>query len=224
MASSNLSIPGLNGSTPITEKGDKPSQLFISWFNGVLASITGATNANTNAIALIQAQQAQVNAIIQQLQATQTLAATAQQTADAGGGTGAKSGQDVQTVTLTSTSFTTVATVALTGVAAGNLTIQGSGPNQLDATTLSISGTFTGNWQIVENPGSVVVYSGSYTAQRYYDSELGATVVILWNNVDTSTVSIARTTTGAITYLLQMTAPAGVTVGAVQAYLYVRRS
>lgn len=224
MASSNLQIPGINGATQIAQQDGKPTQLFITWFNGLITAITTQVNSNTNAIALIQAQQAQLNAVVQQLQATQTLAANAQQTADAGVSTGAKSGQDVQIVTLSSTSFTTVATVALTGVAAGNLTIQGSGANQLDSTTLSISGIFTGNWQIVENPGATVVYSGSYTAQGFYDSELGATVVNLWNNVDTSTVSIARTTTGSITYLLQMTAPAGVTVGAVQAYLYVRRS
>jgi len=224
MASGQLNIPGLNSSLPITADGKAASLTFITWFNSIISALASATNANTNAIALLQAQQAQITALVQQLQATQTLAANAQKTADAGAPTGAKSGQDVQTVTVSSTSFTTVATVALTGVTAGNLTIQGSGPNQLDATSVSVTGTFTGSWQIVENPSAAVVYSGTYTAERYYDSEFGTLITILWNNNDTSLTSIARTTTGAITYLLQMTAPSGVTIAGVQAYLYCRRS
>lgn len=217
-----LNIPGLNSSMPITADGKSASLMFLTWFNNLVTSITAATNANTTAIALIQAQQAQTNAILAQLQSAQATATQAQTTADSG--SGARSGNASTTMTLIGSGWVTGPTVSLLTVSAGNLTIFGSGPQQQNSTGVTPPGLYSGNWRVIENPGAVVVFNGTYTAESYYDSEFGGSVVIFYINDDLSSVSIARATTGSIDYTLEVEGVSGVTTTNLLAYLNVRRS
>jgi hypothetical protein len=228
--STNLNIPGFNGSTPITDKGDRPSQLFISWIGGILSSIVGAINNNTALLNIVQQQQAILLATQQASATAQAAASSAQASADAAGGTGAVSGNAQGTIDFQQ-NFVTAATVSLTGVTAGNLTISGSGPQQAFNTDFSQTNTNReGNWQVVEVQGALrtVVFTGTFNVSKYYDGEFQIQQIYLYNDTDATalTAPIARTSTGAMDYELQLILPGSpvATVYNVIGALYVRRS
>lgn len=203
-----FTLPDLSGQTPIVDpKTGIPSAYFTDWLARVLRQIVAEDTNQDNLIAQLQSVQAQI--LSQQKQ----IIAALQQIAGMGGGTsGLAQGEFSSANTLT---WTHGPVVSLTGVAAGHLTIFGSGPSQ-DANTgvnavSGIQGTFTGNWRVVEVIGGVdtVVYPpggpGTYTAQRYRDDQ--GIENVLYTNDDTSTVSIARSTTGAMDYRLDFNSP-----------------
>lgn len=202
---------------------------FLDWLNRILTSIINAVNTTTSIVTSLQAQQAQLVAQVAALNTVAQQAAAAQATADAGTPTGAKSGDaTAYPINASGSGWIPGPQVNLTGVAAGNLTIPSSGPNQVNATGVNalsgILGTFTGNWRIQEIlPGPVesTVFSGTYNAERDRDDQ--GIENIVYNLTDTSTFSLARASTGAVSYRLDINAP-GFDLTAVSLYLYVRRA
>jgi hypothetical protein len=190
---------------------------FSDWLTRVLTSIIDQTNSNTTLIAAIQATQAQIVAVQAQLVAVQQ----AQNPASG------KFGNAAATVSAAGATWTPGPVVNLTGVSAGNLTFPGSGPNQIDATDVNPSGPigdFTGHWRLVEIVGAVetVVFTGDYAASRMRDDGSSPFASILYNTSNTSG-SIAATSTGAVSYRLDIQA-VGFAVNAVQLALYCNRA
>lgn len=202
---------------------------FLDWLNRELVSITDAINANAAIVTSLQSQQAQLVAQVAALNTVAQQAAAAQATADTATPTGAKSGDaTADPVDASGSGWVAGPQVNLTGVAAGNLTIPSSGPNQTNNTGVNalsgITGQFTGNWRIQEIlPGPVesTVFSGTYNAERDRDDQ--GIENIVYNLTDTSTFSLARTSTGAVSYRLDINAP-GFDLTAVSLYLYTRRA
>lgn len=225
-----FSLPDLSGQTPIVDpKTGIPSGYFTDWLARVLAQIVAEDTKQDNVIASIQAVQQQLLAQQAQMNAAIVAIQKAQATADAAGGTGAQSGQaQGEFSALTTSAWTHGPVVSLTSVAAGHLTIYGSGPTQDNNTGVNaisgILGNFDdGQWRIVEVIGGVdtVVYtSGTYHAERDRDDQ--GVENILYNTADTSSVSIARSTTGAMDYRLDFNAPS-CDITACLLQLYVRR-
>lgn len=222
-------LPAIQQGVPIVDPATGMMTAYFSdWLNRVLVQVTTQINSINTVVTSLQAQQAQ---LVAQGQATNTAAqqaAAAQATADAGTPTGAKSGMaTADPVNASGSGWVNGPQVDLTGVAAGNLTIPSSGPNQTNNTGINalsgILGQFTGNWRIQEIVGFVetTVFSGTYNAERDRDDQ--GIENILYNLTDTNTPVIPLTSTGAVSYRLDINAP-GFDLTAVQLYLYVRRA
>lgn len=214
---SDIPPPAIQMSVPIVvpDQGTMTSY-FSDWLTRILTQIINLLNTNTSSIASLQATQAQLIATIAQLTAVQQ----AQQS------TSGTSGSGSNNVNVAGSTWVGGPTINLTGVVAGNLTYPGSGPTQINTTQVNPSsgvlGTFTGDWRIQEIVGAseTTVFSGTYTAQRARDDT--GIENIAYNNSDTSG-SVARTSTGAVSYRLDVNA-IGFEVVQLQANLYVRRA
>ena len=214
--------PEIQQGVPIVQLDDGSSSTYFTlWLAQVLGAIVNQTNLNTSAIAAITATQSQIIALQQQLLAIQ----------QAQSGSSGHSGAANSTVNVTGSAWVHGPVVNLTGVAAGNLTYPGSGPGQVNATavnpTTGVQGSFVGDWRIQEVIGAseTTVFSGTYEAQRQTgDSGIES---ILWN-LSSTTGSVARTTTGAISYRLDIQANDAMLgdfeVQQVQLAIYVLRS
>lgn len=187
------------------------------WLNRILKQITDQVNVIDNNIAGLQAAQAQIQAVQQQLLAV--IAAQNPPTGQHGSVTG--------TASTVGSGWSSLTVIHLTGVAAGNLTYPGSGPSQIDGTVVNPSGPvgdFVGDWRIVEIVSAVetVVFTGTYAAGRHRDDgalPFASTV----DNASATTGSVARTSTGAVDYRIDIRA-IGFEVDDVQLALYVARS
>lgn len=217
-------LPAIQQNVPIVDpKTGMMTAYFSDWLNRVLAQVTGQINSIENLIATLQSTQSQLLASIATLQATQQAAATAQHTADTAGGTGAQSGFATQTLNV-GLGWSVGPQVNLTGVGAGNLTLAGTGPAQ-GATTSADFGTYTGQWRIQEiiaGPVETTVFSGTFTSS--FVSNEFVTYYTLYNNTDTTSVSIPRTSTGAVDYRMDLQFTDPVSAFNVIANLYVRRT
>lgn len=199
-----LPPPDIQMSVPVTvpETGTMTSY-FSDWLTRTLSAIITQTNSNTSIIATLQAQQKQILAQQQQIIAANNAAN------NASGGTAGNAQGNFSS--LTTSVWTNGPTVSLTGVAAGNLTIFGSGPTQDNSTGVNaisgVLGDFTGDWRIVEIVGAVetVVFSGFWHGER--DRDDAGIENIFYNTTDTSTVSIPATSTGAVDYRLDFRSP-----------------
>lgn len=200
------------------------SSYFTLWLAQVLGAIVAQTNANTINIAALQAAQAQIIAVQAQLVALQ------QAQNPASGKFGAAS----SIVSDTGVTWVNGPTVNLTGVTAGNLTYPGSGPNQVDSTevnpTSGALGDFVGAWRIQEIIGFVetTVVTGTYAASRIRDDGALPFASVVYNTTNT-TASVARATTGTMSYRLDMQAHdfglgRDFEVNGVQLALYVNRA
>lgn len=223
-------IPPLSNATQIVNPDDgKPTQQYILWSNNQLEVLRGAIIILQNQVTNLQNVQASLVAAQAQATAASVAAAQAQATADGGsGGGGATSGQAQGTINV-GAAWSTAAVVSLSGVVAGNLTIAGSGPQQTTATTISAYTTIAGAWRVVEVIGGVdtVVYSGTFQATRTQEpTDFGGSfdITFLFNDNDTSQVSIARSTTGTMDYRLDLMGAGGFTITSVLGFLYVRRA
>lgn len=224
-----LPPPAIQQNVPVTDPDTGMMTAYFSiWLIQQLTTITDAINVQNNIITSLQAQQAQLVAQVAALNTVAQQAAKAQATADAGTPTGAQSGNaTADPVNASGSGWVNGPQVNLTGVAAGNLTIPSSGPNQTNNTGVNavsgVLGIFTGNWRIQEIVGAVetTVFSGTYDAERDRDDQ--GIENIVYNQTDTNTPVIARASTGAVSYRLDINAP-GFVLTAVQLYLYVRRA
>lgn len=218
MAVPPFQLPMIQTSVPVVDpQTGLMTPYFADWLNRVLIQITDQVNFIDNNVASLQAAQAQIQAVQQQLLAVQ------QAQNPPSGVHGSASG----TASTSGSGWSSSPVVHLTGVVAGNLTFPGSGPSQLSGTVvnpLGPIGNFTGDWRIQEIIAGVetTVFSGAYAATRQRDdgaSPFASTV----DNTSSTTGSVARTTTGAIDYRLDIRA-IGFEVDNVQLALYVARS
>lgn len=221
------SIPGWNSNTPITEKGDRPSVVFINWMNLMLSALKANVTSINNSILALQAQQATFLAAQNSATTAQLTAATAQATADSGGA--ARSGNATGTINVGS-GWSAACQVDLLTVSAGNLTIEGTGPLQDVTTDITPPGIYTAAWRVVEIVGAVetVVFTGSYDANHFTINVTESIVeqLYLYNTTDTSAgaVTIPRASVGSVSYRLDLQGVSGVVFYNVIGTLFVRRS
>lgn len=220
-------IPGWNSSTPVTEKGDLPSVVFINWQNTMLKAIQAAILTLNNQVTALTQQQAIFLAAQNASSTAQATAAAAQATADSGGT--ARSGTATSTINV-GASWSVAATVNLLTVSAGNLTIEGSGPLQASNSDVVPGGVSTGNWRVVEIVGATetVVFTGTFSAAKTQLIIEGAVeeLLYIYNDNDTSaaSVTIPQTSTGSVSYRLDLQGSPGVVYYNVIGTLFVRRS
>ena len=153
-------IPGWNSSTPVTEKGDLPSVVFINWQNTLLRAVQAAILTLNNQVAALTQQQAIFLAAQNASSTAQATAAAAQATADSGGS--ARSGNATSTINV-GASWSAAATVNLLTVSVGDLTIEGSGPLQAGNSDIVPGGSSSGSGVVVGG-GLVTFALGTDTA------------------------------------------------------------
>lgn len=204
------------GQITIVDSKGKPSSFFHTLWQRTVDAIQAAVNSNAE----ITAQLAQQLAL---LQATQTSANAAQQTANeaqatadaAGGGTARSGSTSAAGLSLFGTGWVTGPTINLTGVSAGTLTITGTAPT---LGTLTNGTLVSGQYRVVELAGGTTIFTGSMSI-----NETGVTD----NSVaDVAAFTLAETTTGAVSYRMDVRrsgGPSGSTADC-SVYFYVRRS
>lgn len=201
MAVTPFSLPMVQVGVPFVNPDTGALSSYASdWLNRILVQISNQVNVIDASLASIQAAQAQIIAVQSQLVAVQQ----AQNPASGKFGSASLLGGAV------GSTWTNGPLVNLTGVTAGNLTFPGSGPTQGNSTDVNPGGgqgTFMGAWRIQEIISAVetTVFTGAYVAQRLRDDGASPFVSVLYNTSDTS-VSIPRSTTGAIGYRLDLQA------------------
>lgn len=224
MAAAPFQLPAIQQGVPVVDpKTGVMTSYFSDWLNRVLKQIQDQVNTDNNTLASLLSTQVQLLAAVATLQATQAAVAVAQATADTAGGTGAQSGFATQTLNV-GLGWSMGPQVNLAGVGAGNLTLAGTGPAQGNTTTVD-AGTFTGQWRIQEiTPGPVetTVFSGTFTAEQSRDDQ--GVQFFLYNNTDTTSVSIPSVSTGLVDYRMDLQFTQPVSAFNVVANLYVRRS
>lgn len=217
-------LPAIQQNVPVTDpESGMMTAYFSDWLARTLQQLVDQTNQMAGVIANLQAQQAQVVAALATLQATQVATAKAQQTADTAGGTSGRSGFATATLNV-GLGWSPGPQINLSGVSAGNLAIHGSGPSQ-GSTTYADAGGWTGQWRIQEIIGAVetTVFSGTFTSV-YIADPFGNVTYYLWNDTDTTNVSIPATSTGSVSYRLDLEFTDPVSAYNVVANLYVYRS
>lgn len=216
-------LPAVQQNVPITDpETGMMTAYFSDWLARTLQQLVDQANQTAGMIASVQAQQATLLAAISTLQATQAATAKAQQTADSAGGGAGRSGFATSTLNV-GLGWSPGPRVDLSTVSAGVLAIHGSGPTQGTTTTADF-GTFNGEWRIREIVGAVetTVFTGTFTSS-YFVTEFG-TFYALWNNTDTTSVSIPATSTGSVSYRMDLQFTQSVSAFNVVANLYVYRS
>lgn len=219
-----FSLPRLKSDLAIVKPANgKPTRAFEVFVNQqILTPLESAIQNIQQNILDLQAAFAAIQAVNEVAQAAQQAANTAQETADTAGGGTALSGSETGTVNPTGVVWSLGPVVALTGVAAGDLTITGSGPQQSD--TIFAEETVMGQFRIVEIVGGVdtAVFTGSYTVYP------GSPATVLNNSgAAVSAFTSARASTGSVSYRMDVnkTNP-GVPPSPVDldVYIFVRRS
>lgn len=222
-------LPRLKALFGIVNGNGQPTDFFLRLWNLELVPRIEAQEASQDAtIAAIQALQVQQAQQLDLINQALELAGLALETADAGGTT--KSGSSTGSFALTSTSFgAAVATVNLTSVGAGNLTIPGTGPSQQIGTTMMTGGTFTSaEYQIVEVDNGVdngVVFTGQFTVTDITTDEPNQIFTVNHTSADAVAAFVsARTTTGNVDYRVETRRVSGANMSGMKFYLFVRRA
>lgn len=146
-------------STPLLDP--KTGLMAMPWYKFFRGQRGGIRNVNSGVSAVVAAQQqAEANA-----QAAAAAANAAAQAAIAASGSTTTDQDDFSNQSCNSGTFATYATCNITTTGAGNYTIS----NALSVTVLTDtplvdgSGTFHGEWRIIESPGATVLFSGTFT-------------------------------------------------------------
>lgn len=221
-------LPRLKANLAIVDGKGRPLDYFLRLFNIEFAQrIEQNETSQDEAIEAIQAliEQVQINTIA--TQAAQQAANDAQATADAGT-PGTKSGAATDPSVIVSPSvWSQGPQVDLTGVVAGNLTIQGSGPQQ-DEDVILTGGKGSGqfSFRIVEIISGVetVVFSGPFTATNT-DYSVGPATIANTSSGSVSSFSSFRTSTGSVSYRIDATSTTSRrSLNELLLYIYVRRA
>lgn len=225
MALSDIRFAPLPAQQPLVNpQTGAPTSFFVDWLTDLANRLVSGINNLNNAVNALQvAQQQSIAASQAQVAQAQTVA-VAQATADVAGGTGAQSGDAQLTVTVVAGgAWSAGPQVDLAGVAAGTLSAVNSSPNQLSNTDVLNPGSYVGNYRIVEIVGAVetVIFNGTFSAEKTQE-DIGF-ITLLFNLTDTSTFTVGRASTGAVSYRLDANSP-NVEVQNLGLYLYVRRS
>lgn len=217
-----LKLPRLKAGLAIVDSQGRPTTAFLQLFNVEFAARIEANDAATQANILA------IQQVLQAAQGAQTAAQAAQQSANqaqeaadqAGGGT-VTSGGAFGTVSPVGLTFVPGPQVDLTGVVAGTLTINGTGPQQDDTNTSPID--FTGEFRVVEIVGmtETTVFLGTY---RVY---AGSPQTVTNESITAvSGFSSMRSSTGAVSYRIDLNRNDGGPVAdlTVSSYIYARRA
>lgn len=231
-------LPRLNQGIPIVDPKGNPLPYFIRFWDEFCKQIETTVIDLQTVVADLEVVTADLAASIVQIQDVLEIAQSAQQTANdaqtaadnAAGGT-ARSGNASNPAVDVFTgppNWEPGPQVDLTGVSAGNLTIPGSGPQQ-DADVVLEGATSvvrSYNWRIVEIVLGVeeVVFEGTFTAFKAGGG--GATTIANGSSSAASSFSLARTSTGAVSYRIDAQRATGNPEGlnSLLLYIFVRRS
>lgn len=222
MTVANPDFAPLLRNSPIVDEDGNPTPFFIQWIADFQKRVIDSTGAVNTASATVQAASQQVVAAQSQVVSAASTAVAAQQQANQTAGSTTQSATGTSIINVPgSGAWTHGPTVALTGVVAGHLTLGATGPSQANSSVVT-DGTFTGTWQVVEIIGGVEtqVANGNWSAARYTFETEHTTVIT--NLTDATTLNIARTTAGAVSYRLDL-ALIGAEADHVRAFLSVVR-
>lgn len=221
MALTPLKLPRLLANLAIVNGQGQPTNAFLRLFNDAFSLIETNANQTAQNVLDLQAAFAAIQAVSQVAQAAQQAANVAQETADQAGGGTAVSGSSSAIINPLGAAWVNGPQVDLTGVAAGNLTIDGTGPQQDDS--MSSTDNYYGQYRVVEIIGMVetVLFTGDY--QVY----LGNPATVLNQSAAAvAAFSSARISTGAVSYRLDANRTDGGIIVSLDLllYLFVRRS
>lgn len=243
-----VSLPDLQARNRIVNPDGTPTFEFHRFFNidfsgaleGILTDIQDVQDGLVAANALIAAQQAEIVAIqaeqAQQIldiqailgisQAAVAAANEAQTTADEALANGTTSGSASNpSVDILAAGWVNGPQVDLTGVVAGDLTITGTGPQQDGDVTLSGSfpGSLSCEFRVVEIDGmtETTVYTGAFRVTISLDESV---TVINDSASEVAAFVLARTSTGAISYRIDVQRLGSRDVGDLLTYIYARRA
>lgn len=220
-------LPRLKANLAVVNKDGKPTDFFLRLFNIDFAQrIEANENAQNQTIEDLAGIVAQLQAINESAQAAASAANEAQASADAAAGGMAVSGSASDpAVDLIGSGWVLGPVVSLTGVAAGDLTISGSGPQQdSDVDMSGAKGGMSCNFRIVEVVGGVdtVVFTGNFQVFTLADGS-PATVTNQSSSSVSSFVS-TRTSTGAVDYRIDARGTGARDVTSLLLYIYARRA
>lgn len=217
----------VKGSDPIATKTGTATPAFIRFWDQFCRGLERQEASQDASLAAIQAVQVQLAQQLDLINQALELAGLALETADGGGAT--KSGSATGVFGMNSPVFAATATVVLTSVSAGDLTLPGSGPNQQTGTTLMTGGTESfGEYQVVEvdnGVDGVVVFTGQFTVTDISTPDLPYQVFTI-NHTSADALAAfvaARTTTGDVDYRVETRRVSGADVGGMRFYLFARR-
>lgn len=222
MAVSNPDFAPLLRNSPIADENGNPTPFFIQWIEDFQKRVITSVDAVNTTTAAVQGAASQVVTAQTQVVSAATTAVAAQQQANQTAGNTTQGGTGTSIINvLGDGSWAHGPTVNLAGVVAGHLTLGATGPSQANASAVA-DGTFNGTWQVVEIIAGVEtqVANGVWTASRFSFENEHQTIVV--NGTDATTLSIARTTTGAVSYRLDLSM-LGAEVDHVRAFLSVTR-
>lgn len=221
-------LPRINISLAITDQAGKAVVSFSRFWDQAMTAIENSLNSLAETLSAIQALQVQQAQQLDLINQALELAGLALETADSGGTT--KSGSSTGSFLLSSTSFGSgIATVNLTSVAAGNLTIPGTGPSQQVGTTSMTGGTYTeGEYRIIEVDNGVdngTVFTGQFNVTDITTDEPNQIFTVSHTSADAVAAFVsARTTTGNVDYRVEVRRVSGATMTGMRFYLFARRA
>lgn len=221
-------VPRLQAGLGIVDAKGRPVTSFMRWWNMEVAPSIESQFADISDL-IAQIQQVQVTQAeqLELINDALELAGLALETAD--GGSPTKSGSATGTFPLSSTLFAPAVTVPLLGVAAGDLTIPGTGPKVTPSGTTMSGGLVTNaEYRIVEVQGGVdlaTVFTGTFTITDVTGDE--PTQIFQVNHTSANAVSsfsLPRTTTGDLEYRVDVRRVSGAVMSGVRFYLFARRA
>lgn len=220
-------LPRIQRGIPIVDQGGRALDYFLRLLSDAFTMIERNEASQDSTISAIQALQAQQAQQLELINEALALAGLALETAD--GGSGNKSGSATGVFSLSGTSFTPATTVALTSVSVGDLTMPGTGPTVSPSmTSMSGGAVMNGEYQIIEVDNGVdgdAVFTGTFIITDVTSDE--PTQIFSVNHVSAADIAAfteARTTTGAISYRVEVRRVSGATMTGMRFYLFVRRT
>jgi len=215
-------LPRIRAADTISDKAGKAANAFVRFWDTVMKAIERQENAQTDVLdkqAQIQATQAQQLILVYQ---ALELAGIAIDMSGAPGNTGVQS----LTIDIDGSGWAPGPRVDLTGVVAGDLIIPSTGLYAGPTTTQGDQGEILGFLRLVEIVGvteTVVGGPWNFTSTRY-DANPASNAVYIANPAEIPTFTVARTTTGAVSYRLDAMTDTVNGLLDVVAKLYVKRS
>lgn len=214
-------LPRVRAADPITGTDGRAANAFVRFWDTICRQIEGQEN-NQNAIL------AQLSAQLELINQALELAGLALETADAAGGGPSRSGSNTGSFVLSGTGDVSPCLVALTTVSADNLTVPGTGPGVTYGSTAMTGGTTVdAEYDIVEVVSGVdtVVFTGTFTINDITGDEPSQVFQVVHTSApDIAAFSEARTSTGSVSYRIDVRRVSGATMTGVKFYLFARRS
>lgn len=210
-------LPRLKANLPIVDGKGNPRDYFLRFWNIEVAPTIEQQETNQNdllaQIQAVQAVQAQQLELINEALELAGIAA---------GGSSASGIYDVN-----DSGWTLGPVVNLTGVVAGDLTIQGTGLQSVAGTTTqNKQGTYGGDVRLVEIVGGVdeVLSTSAWRFESTRNEANPASTPYIQNSGFIVGFSESRTSTGDVSYRFDARADSSFALNDVKIYLYVRRS